>query len=466
MNSRSHSSQEADSTRGQSGRSTPGAGVRDERAIEAEAWVLATEEGRKLLEEIGDPRRLTAALINRLRNQATAETVSAAVRLAQARQKAALKFARGALMWVDAKGVEQATAELVAKHKASRFRSGLVVDLCAGIGSDTLALAASSRVVSVDLDQGMCRRVLYNAEVHGLCDRIVAVRGRAEQFPLKEGAWVHLDPDRRVSSGRRASRLIDYCPAPEFWSTVITQVAAGAIKLSPAADFATHFAGTNVEIELISLGGECKEATVWFGELASCRRRATRLPENVTWTECDGPKSQLAPVAKPGALIYDPDPSLLRAGLLDGFACEHKLSRLAEGVDYLTGEHLVGSPFLTAFEVREVSSLDGRALRRLMAKHEIGTLEIKVRGVQVTPEALRAKLKPRGTRTATLILVGGQRAARAILAQRVSSGGLARSSAGAEVATGSLSCESDASPLPTDPAGSCGADAPLAVPPA
>ena len=42
------------------------------------------------------------------------------------------------------------------------------------------------------------------------------------------------------------------------------------------------------EIELISLRGECKEATVWFGELASCRRRATRLPEGVTWTDRDG----------------------------------------------------------------------------------------------------------------------------------------------------------------------------------
>ena len=192
----------------------------------------------------------------------------------------------------------------------------------------------------------------------------------------------------------------------------------------------------------------------------------TRLPENVTWTDRDSPQAQFARVAAPACLIYDPDPSLLRAGLLDSFACHHNLNRLAEGVDYLTADVMVESPFLAAFLVREVCSLDLRALRRLIAKHEIGTLEIKVRGVQVTPEALRAKLKPRGTQTATLILVGGHRAATAILAHRVSSGGLARSSAGAEVATGSLSCASEASPLPTAPAGSCGADAPLAVPPA
>ena len=124
--------------------------------------------------------------------------------------------------------------------------------------------------------------------------------------------------------------------APLSGTRSIAQAPAGAIKLSPASDFSKHFAGSNVEIELISLRGECKEATVWFGELASCRRRATRLPENVTWTDREGPTNRLAPVAPPGSFIYDPDPSLIRAGLLDGFACAHDLNRLADGVDYLT----------------------------------------------------------------------------------------------------------------------------------
>ena len=86
------------------------------------------------------------------------------------------------------------------------------------------------------------------------------------------------------------------------------------------------------------------------------------------------------PSLRSARLIFDPDPSLLRAGLLDGFALEHELSRVADGVDYLTGEHLVSTPFLTAFQVCDVSPLDLKRLKRLIAKHEIGTLEIKVRG--------------------------------------------------------------------------------------
>ncbi len=469
MKSKSHSSGGGDSARGQNSLEAGSGSIEPSDIGQAEAWVLSTEAGRDLLQAVGAARAVSPAQLERLRKHAPPAAVSAAVRLAQARRKAALKFERGALMWVDSKGLEQSTAELVAKHKANRFRGHVIVDLCAGIGGDTLALAAAANVVSVDLDHAMCRRTLYNADVYGVSDRVLAIRARAEQFAIPSGAWVHLDPDRRASPSRRATRLVDYSPCPEFWSSLVARIPAGAIKLSPAADFRQHFAGSNVEIELISLHGECKEATVWFGELASCGRRATRLPENVTWTDRDNPTHHVAPVASPGCLIYDPDPSLLRADLLDNFACEHNLNRLADGVDYLTADHLVKSPFLSAFEVCEVTSLDMKVLKRLVAKHEIGTLEIKVRGARVTPEGLREKLKLRGGRTATLIVAGGGGAARAILAQRVSTGGMATSSARAELVTGRAPSESgDASPaplpsarMPPAGAGSSGADGPL-----
>ena len=224
-----------------------------------------------------------------------------------------------------------------------------------GSEATPLALAARSNVLAVDLDHGMCRRILYNADVYGVSERVLRGPrpGRAVRDPLGRLG----SPGPGPAGHPRRAGLRGWwitVPGPDFWSSLIAQVPAGAIKLSPAADFSTHFASSNVEIELISLRGECKEATVWFGELVSCRRRATRLPENVTWTDRENPNNRLAPVAPPVRLIYDPDPSLLRAGLLDGFACEHKLSRLAEGVDYLTADHLVTSPFLTAFEVREV----------------------------------------------------------------------------------------------------------------
>ena len=68
--------------------------------------------------------------------------------------------------------------------------------------------------------------------------------------------------------------------------------------------------------------------------------------------------------------------------------------------------------------MRDVSSMDPKHLRRMIERHRVGTLEIKVRGADVSPEALRARLKPRGEEAATLLIVGGAGAARAVLARR------------------------------------------------
>lgn len=389
--------------------------------------LLTTEDGRRLVDEAAGLRTIGPAELERLRKMAgSTEMAATAVRLAHAQHKAADKFARGARMWVEPVGVEQATAEPVARYKAGRFHaSPVVVDLCSGIGGDAIALAAHVPVIAVDSDAAMCRRVRWNAGVYEVADSVLAVRARAEAFPLPPEARVHLDPDRRAHGGRGerpARALEDYAPGPEFWTSLIHRAPGGAIKLSPAADLARHFpqsTGPAIEIDVISLRGECKEATVWFGELAECRRRATRLPEHAVWTDRDGFDPEPPGVAPPDGWIFDPDPSLIRAGLLDGFARMHRLCRAAEGVDYLTGPEWIDSAFLSAFAVIEVSPLDRRHLRRMLQRHRVGTLEIKVRGLDLTPETLRARLKPRGDQSATLIIVGGPGPARALLARRL-----------------------------------------------
>jgi hypothetical protein len=410
--------------------SSPGpveARVQNGSSVDDEYRVLTTDAGRRLLAEVASIRSIRPADLARFRKLAAPEDVAAAARLAMARRKAAEKFERGDRMWVEANGVEQSTAEPVARHKAARFGPcPIVVDLCAGIGGDAVAMAARSQVLAVDLDPGMCRRVVWNASVYEVGERMLAVRARAETFAIPRGAWVHLDPDRRAMGDRRARVLEDYAPGPSAWESIVRNVPAGAIKLSPAADFARHFPGPGFEVELISLRGECKEATVWFGALASCRRRATRLPEGVTWSDRDAgagsgdprPAHRSAGVSPLASWIYDSDPSLIRAGLLDGFARAHGISRVAEGVDYLTSADRVETPFLSAFAVRDACSLDVKHLRRMIERHRVGTLEIKVRGVDLTPEALRARLKPRGEESATLLIVGGAGPARAVLAER------------------------------------------------
>jgi hypothetical protein len=391
-----------------------------------EEQVLTTDVGRRLLaavEHVAAPR---PADIARLRRIASPEHVAAALRLVDARRRGAAKFVRAGRMWLDSRGVEQATAEAVARHKAKRFGAALVVDLCSGIGGDSLAIAADrgAVVLAVDSDAGMCRRCRWNARVYAVEERLAPIQARAEQFAIPPGALVHVDPDRRAGSrsGRRArARLLaDYAPGLDLLRSLTAGPGprGGAIKLGPASDFASHFDERGLEIELISLLGECKEATVWFGALATCRRRATRLPEGATWTDRDGPVSTVVPVVPPQCWIFDPDPALLRAGLLDAFAAARDLCRCAAGIDYLTGPSRVESPFLATFAVEDTLPLDMKTLARAVSARRLGPLEIKTRGVDLRPEAVRARLRPPGPNPATLLLLGGEGPARAVLARR------------------------------------------------
>ena len=273
-------------------------------------------------------------------------------------------------------------------------------------------------MIGVDSNHGMCRRLAWNAAVYEVADRVQPCQANAEAFTIPSGAWIHVDPDRRTSGHERARRLIGYAPGLDFLRHLTRTVPGGAIKLSPASDFAEQFNSPGLEVELISLGGECKEATVWFGAAATCLAEGNEAARE---RHLDRPMMACldeffrVPVAPISAFVYDPDPALLRAGLLDSFAAAHGLQRIAarhrlsDSVGWWTPR------FLPPFEVQSVHRLDLKQLRRLVAEKDLGPLEIKLRGLDLTPEALRKQLRPRGSHSATLILAGGSGPAAAYL---------------------------------------------------
>lgn len=194
------------------------------------------------------------------------------------------------------------------------------------------------------------------------------------------------------------------------------------MKLGPGSDFEVHFPHERYEIELISLDGECREATIWFGALASCRRRATKLPEGTTWTDRDGPDVRSAPSRRPGRFVAAVDPALSRSGLAPGFAMAHGLAQVAHQGNLLTSEKLVRHPFLAWFEVADDIPFDRRALKAHVAAHDLGPLEIKVFSARVIPETLRSELRPPGPNPATLIVYPDGKNVRVLIARRCAGG--------------------------------------------
>ena len=355
-------------------------------------------------------------LQQRLRSQFPDEMVRAALILRDLRQKATAskKFSRADQMWFTPTGLEQATAELVARHKAKRFE-GPVWDYCCGIGGDSLALAERGEVHSVDLDPAMCLRTEWNAEVFGVRERVHTVVADVTQFGHREGL-LHIDPDRRPGGQQRMRRIEDCSPNLDVLRTLMSEFRGGAIKLSPASNFGGKF--SNVEIELVSLHGECKEATVWFGDLAGDQSfRATSLPSGETIAA--DPLSARADITPPRSFVYDPDPAIVRAGLLDVIAERMQLSRLDDAEEYLTGDQPLCSPWAQTFRVLEILPNNDREVRAACRRWEFASVEIKCRHLPIEVDRVRRKLTLEGNRPGVLIFARVAGKATALVCERI-----------------------------------------------
>ena len=129
--------------------------------------------------------------------------VRAALTMCDLRKRAAAKFSRASEMWFDRVGLEQSTSEAVAEYKARRF-SGDVVDICSGIGGDSIAMAARANVTSIDRVEARCLCASWNAEVYGV---ELQVQTREASVGDAAGRLVHIDPDQRAGNRGRSLRI-------------------------------------------------------------------------------------------------------------------------------------------------------------------------------------------------------------------------------------------------------------------
>jgi hypothetical protein len=246
----------------------------------------------------------------------------------------------------------------------------------------------------------MCIRTVWNAEVWG-----VAARLKTQCLDVTASDWtgqiVHVDPDRRTGSDRPTKRLEQYQPDLEWMQNLTRSASGGGIKLGPASNFLQKFPGC--EIELISLHGECREATVWFGSLAGASSfRATTLPSGET-ISAEPLSAWTNTTPHPGAFLFDPDPAIVRSGLLDVLAEQHELLRLDTEEEYLTGDRLPQTDFVTGFQVEAVLPHSMKELRQYLRTSPSQHYEIKCRRISTETDAVRRQL-PRGDEAPRVIL--------------------------------------------------------------
>jgi hypothetical protein len=295
--------------------------------------------------------------------------------------------------------LQQATATPVAEHRAARFAGRDAHDVTCSVGVDLIPLArVANRCVGSDVD--MVRLAMARHNLRAARCEPALVRADALRPVTREGA-VFADPGRRDDTGRRRWRPGDYRPAlGELADTYRDRDLA--VKCAPGIDFAD--VPWAREVEIVSLDGRVREACLWTSGLATegVSRRATVLRHgSPMWTITDADGDD-CPVREAGEWIVDPDGAVVRAGLVRHFAARHGLGQLDPRIAYLTGD--AAPPGMRAFRVLEQGRYAEKALRQMVRRHDIGRLEILVRGVDVDPDALRARLRPRGDASGTVVV--------------------------------------------------------------
>src|SRR5262249_19534539 len=118
---------------------------------------LLTPAGQEVLARAAALRPTEAgflAAFETLRKRHPPALAKAALETVLLRKKARAKFALADRMYFTREALEQASGAAVSRHRAGRFAAyPAVLDLCCGIGADTIALAAAGcRVTAVDSD--------------------------------------------------------------------------------------------------------------------------------------------------------------------------------------------------------------------------------------------------------------------------------------------------------------------------
>ncbi|WP_029068906.1 class I SAM-dependent methyltransferase [Jonesia quinghaiensis] len=371
------------------------------------------------------------------------ELIAAALTQAQFRWKAGEKFGPfAARMLFTRDGLEQATRLPVAVHHARRYlNAGIthIVDLTAGIGADAMAFGALGlRVTACDIDAETATIAAHNVRPFPEV-QVINADSLTLDFETHGIDAIYADPARRTAGRRVFDPAAHLPPLPTVWD-LAQRVPALGVKVGPGIGHEHIPAGT--EAQWVSVGGDVVEASVWFGPLSHTQGRTALLMDHAgqaahTFRRLDDEREgadrgtasgpDVPVIATPsdiGSVVYEPDGAIIRAGLVRDLAARLDASLLDPSIAYLTGDSAVapsadGVRLARAYRVEDVLPYNVKNLRSYLKERKVGSVEIKKRGIDITPEKLRPQLGLRGPHSCTVILTRVGSARVAIIAQPI-----------------------------------------------
>jgi hypothetical protein len=376
---------------------------------------LISPQGQALLAEVGDidSKADLVKIVSKLRGKGhSAELVATVLTQLKLRRRAKAKFGEFAEgMFFTEEGLEQASRLKVASLHAGRFRSaGLnhIADLGCGIGAESLVFAGLDLDVSAfELDEVTAAIATYNL---ARFENVKVEQADVTKIDLEPYDGLFIDPARRdlkdskTNINKRKYDINDFSPSFDYVIEASSKKPT-IVKLGPGLDHKDI--PDDAEAVWVSDDGDLVELTLYFGKVKrpAIKRAALLLTPTGTHEITSTSSQRLdAPLSELGKYIYEPDAAVIRSHLVGDLAIELGLNIFSNEIAYLSGDEQISSPWLRGYEVLENLVFDRKKLKAYLREKKIGTLEIKKRGADITPEQLRRELDPKGPESATLIV--------------------------------------------------------------
>lgn len=371
---------------------------------------LQTVEGQAILAAIAarDPAPAeTLALVTELRKRWDADLVAAAMTTHTLRQRAAPRFRDADRLWLTGDGLEQATSDLVANHRVTRYAGcARVADLCCGIGGDLMALARRADIgtlLAVDRDPLHVAMAEANTRIIRPDIDLTVMVSDAQTVDLSGVDGVFLDPARR-SGGRRVGE--ETTSPPLDWALGLAKrVAKVGVTTAPGIDH--NRVPDGWELEMIAVGTDLKEGMVWSPALATTARRATVLDpvtrNALTLTPVPGADVPVVP-PEPGMTVVDPNPAITRAGLVQDLARLLGACMIDTRIAFLVVERTITTPFGRSLRVIDSLPWHERRVKARLRDLDAGAVDVRRRGLAGDVDAIARRFRGKGERKLTVMM--------------------------------------------------------------
>ena len=321
-----------------------------------------------------------------------------------------------------------------------------LIDLTGGFGVDFSYLAPHfSRAVYVEQQAALCDVARHNLPLLGISNAEVINLPSEEALATVfspsgevkgelEGVFFFLDPARRDSAGNKVFCLEDCSPdITQLQDTLLNIGDAIMVKLSPMLDITQALRQLRcvTDVHVISVKGECKELLIIMRKDKAPDQPITFHCVNLETEEeefdspTDSPLAPLlergeesqnvlsafslkdnaysSPLSKRGAggesggesvggsFLFEPNASILKAGLQDVFGERYGLSKLHPNSNLFVGKEPIPRVPARQFRIVDVTDFSKANLKRFLKG--ISHANLTIRNFPATVQELRKRLK-------------------------------------------------------------------------